>query len=244
LIVNSEAELERSPQRVPPAVVALLAPDTGMDLQAKVGRARFAFLFAFVCALLAAFAQAYRVDTRDQTLKNLEKAGQLENMSDRQVEDETVKANRLYQVGRVGLGVAEAPVFLGLGCVAVLGLVWFTRGKVKGRAVVPVAAAVLLPGAIADLLDAISAWQHAALPAQGAQLAPRTISALAAVFGHPFTGTLLKLGNVVDFFSLWGALLMGYGVAAAGDVPVRRALVTTLIGWVCWRLITTVPFGG
>lgn len=244
MIVNSEAGLERRPQRLPPAVVALLAPDTGMDLQAKVGRARFAFLAALVCALLAAFAQAYRVDSRDETLKNLEKAGQLANMSDRAVEDETVKANRLYQVGRVALGAAEAPLFLGLGCVAVLGLVWFTRGKVKGRAVVPVAAAVLLPGAIADLFDAISAWQHAALPPRGAELAPRTISAIAALFGHPLSGPLFKVGNVFDFFSLWAALLMGYGVAAAGDVPLRRALVTTLIGWLCWRLVTTVPFGG
>ena len=149
MIVSSEAELEQRPQRVPPAVVALVAPDTGMDLQARIGRARFAFLAAMVCALLAAFAQAYRVDTRDVTLKSLEKAGQLENMSDRQVEDETTKSNRLYQVGRVVVGVGEAPVFLGLGALAVLGLTWFLRGKAKGRAVVPVAAAVLLPGAAA-----------------------------------------------------------------------------------------------
>ncbi|MFN2547079.1 MAG: hypothetical protein ABR567_06595 [Myxococcales bacterium] len=244
MIVSSEAEVERPRQRVPPAVVALFAPDTGMDLQARIGRARFAFLAAMVCALLAAFAQAYRVDTRTATLKNLEKAGQLDNMSDRQVEDETTKSNRLYEVGRVALGAGEAPVFLGLGSLAVLGLVWFTRGKVKGRAVVPVAAAVLLPGALANVLDAISAWQHAALPPKDAMLAPRTISAIAAVFGHPLAGPWLKVGNVFDFFSLWAAILMGYGVAAAGDVPVRRALWTTLVAWLCWRLITTVPFGG
>ena len=242
--MSSEAEIEQRPQRVPPAVVALVAPDTGMDLQARVGRARFAFVVAMVCALLAAFAQAYRVDTRDVTLKDLEKAGQLENMSDRQVEDETTKSNRLYQVGRVVVGVGEAPVFLGLGALAVLGLTWFLRGKAKGRAVVPVAAAVLLPGAIANLLDAISAWQHAALPPKDAVLAPRNLSAIAAVFGHPLAAPWLKLGNALDFFSLWAALLMGYGIAAAGDVPVRRALVATLIGWVCWRLLTNVAVGG
>jgi hypothetical protein len=244
LIVTSEAEVQERPQRVPPAVVAMFAPDSGMELQARVGKARFAFLVALVCALLAAFTQAYRVDSRDATLKNLEKSGQLENMSDRAVADETTKSDRLYQVGRVSLGVFEAPVFLGLGSLAILFLVWFLRGKAKGRAVVPVAAAVLLPGALANLLDAVSAWQHAALPPKGAELAPRTVSAIASVFGHPLAAPWLKLGNALDFFSLWAAILLGYGVAAAGDVPVRRALVVTLIGWVCWRLLTNVPGGG
>ena len=241
MILSSEAEVQ---PRVPPAAIALVAPDTGMDLQARVGRARFAFLVAFVCALLAAFAQAYRVDSREATLQSLEKSGQLENMSDKAVEDETIKSNRLYQVGRVAIGALETPFFLGLGSLGVLGLVWFARGKSKGRAVVPVAAAVLLPGAVANLFDAISAWRHAVLPAQGAVLAPRTLSAIFAVFGHPLVGAALKLGNALDFFSLWAAILMGYGVAAAGDVPIRRAMITTLIGWVCWRLITTVPVGG
>src|SRR5207237_9819997 len=121
---------------------------------------------------------------------------------------------------------------------------WCLRGTAQGRAVVPVAAAVLLPGAIANLLDAISAWQHAALPPKGAVLAPRNLSAIAAVFGHPLAAPWLKLGNALDFFSLWAALLMGYGIAAAGDVPVRRALVATLIGWVCWPLLTNLSLRG
>ena len=125
-----------------------------------------------------------------------------------------------------------------------LGLVWFLRGKVKGRAVVPVAAAAMLPSAIANLLDAVSAWQHAALPAKGAVLAPRNLSAIAEVLGHPLVAPWVKLGNAFNLFSLWGAVLMGFGIAAAGDVPPRRALVVTLAGWVCWRLLTNVAGGG
>ena len=239
-----EAEVAPEAHKVPPAVVALVAPDTGMDRQARVGTARFAFLVAFACSLLVAFAQAYRVDSREMTVKNLEKAGTLETMSDKALDDETVKGNRLYQVVTVGKGLFEPPVFLGLGSLAVLALVWFARGKVKGRAVVPVAAAAMLPNAIANVLDAVSAWQHASLPPQGAVLAPRTLSAIAAALGHPIVAPWVKLGSAIDFFSLWGAVLMGFGVAAAGDVPVRRALVVTLIGWVCWRLVTNVAGGG
>lgn len=239
-----EAEVPQAQSRVPPALVALAAPDEGMERQARVGTARFAFLVAMACSLLAAFAHAYRVDAREATVQKLAAANQLDNMSDRQLEDETLKANRLFQVARVAGGALDAPVFLGLGSLAVLILVWFLRGKVKGRAVVPVAAAAMLPGAIANLLDAITAFQHAALPPAKVTLAPRSISAIAEIVGHPLVAPWVKLGNAFDLFSLWGAVLMGFGIAAAGDIRPRRALVATLIGWLCWRLITNVAGGG
>ena len=243
--VSGEAEVPTPAGRsLPPALVALAAPDSGMELQARIGTARMAFLIAFACAVLAGFAQAYRVDSRAATLKNLEQGGQLQTMSDRQLDDATRSADRLYQVMRVGKGLFEAPVSLGLGSLGAVILVWFLRGKIKGRAVVPVAAATLLPGAIANLLDAVSAWNHASLPPQGAILAPRNLAGLAAAFGYPFAPPWLKLGNAFDFFSLWAALMMGFGVAAVGGLPVRRAMIATLAGWVCWQLLTNVAVGG
>ncbi len=243
--VSTEAELPQpAGRRAPPALVALLAPDSGMELQARVGTARLAFLIAFACAVLAGFAQAYRVDTRSATLKKLEQGGQLQTMSDRQLDDETRSGDRLYQVMRVGKGLFEAPVSLGLTALGVVILVWFLRGKIKGRAVVPVAAATLLPNAIANLLDAVSAWNHATLPPQGAMLAPRNLSGIAAAFGQALPPPWLKLGNALDLFSLWAALMLGFGVAAAGDLPQKRALIVTLAGWVCWQLLTNVAVGG
>lgn len=245
MIVASEAELSQNGGRaMPAALAALVAPESGMERQARIGTARLAFLIAMACALLAAFAEAVRIDSSAATLQKLEKAGSLQQMSERQIEDETRNANRLFQVARVGKGVFEAPLQLGMGSLAVLGLVWFLRGKVKGRAVVPVAAAVLLPGAIANLLDALSAFNQASLPPQGAALAPRNISAIAAALGHPLAAPWVKLGSAFDFFSLWAALMMAFGVAAAGEVPVRRALTVTLIGWVLWRLLINVGMGG
>lgn len=229
---------------VPPALQALYAPDAGMERQARVGTVRLSFLIAFFCAILASLAQAYRVDSREATLKKMTTSGQAQTMSDRQFEDETQNANRLYQVARVGQGVFEAPIALGLGSLGVLALVWFLRGKLKGRAVIPVAAAALLPGAIANILDALSAWNHAALPPEGAALAPRNVSAIAAALGHAIPPPWVKLGNVADLFSLWAAVLMGYGVAAAGEIPVRRAMITTLAAWLCLRLLTQVASGG
>jgi hypothetical protein len=244
VIVSTDAELPATGKTAPPALVALIAPDTGMERQAKVGGVKFAFIIAFVCALLAGAAQAWRVDAKESTLRKLEKQGGLQNMSDRQIEDETRTGERVYQVMRVAGAAVEAPLGLALGCLAVLGLGWFLKGRIKGSAVAPVAAATLLPGAIANLLDAVAAFRHSSLPPEPTLLAPRTVSALFEVFGHPLLGPLGKLGNAFDFFSLWAALMLGYGVAFAGQVPVRRALIGTMVAWVCLRLLTKVAAGG
>jgi len=243
LIVSNEAELPQ-PRQVPPALSALAAPQSGMERQAKVGGAKLAFLIAFACSLLTAFAQASRIDARSATLQKLEKAGTLQTMSEKQLDDEVKNAERLAEVGRVAWGVVEAPVFLLLGALAVVILIWFARGKVKARAVFPIAAAALLPGAVANLLDAITALERNSLPVTGATLAPRNLSDVLSVFGHTLQAPWVKLGNAFDFFSLWAAFMLAYGIAAAGDVPPRRALVFTLVGWVSWRLLTNVAMGG
>ena len=244
MIVSSEAELPQPTRALPPALVALVAPDSGMERQARVGKAGLAVAIAFACSLFAAFGHSMRVDARSATLQKLDAAGQLTSMSDRAIEDETRNAERLFQVMRVAWGALETPVFLLLGALAVVVLVWFLRGKEKGRGVFPVAAAVLLPGAIANLLDGITALRQQSLPAGPAVLTPRNVSAVLAALGHTLSGATLKLGNAVDFFSLWAAVMMAFGVAAVGDVPARRALIGTLAAWLCLRLVVSVAMGG
>jgi len=243
LSVSASAVATQAPERASPFAV-LFAPDRGMAEQARSGRVLWFFLFAWFCSILLGSALAYRVDARSSTLKNLEQAGQLATMSDRQIADETHKAERIAQVGKVALGVVKPPLQLGLTCVALLGLGWFFRGRIRGSAVAPVAAASLLPGGIADLVDAITAFRHAALPPDGIPLAPRTLSAIFAAAGHPPAGALFKLGNALDFFSLWAAVMLGFGLAAAGRLSKRTALVGTLVAWACYRLLSHVAAGG
>ena len=103
--VSSEAEVpEPEPRSVPPALFALVAPDTGMERQARVGRDGLVVAIAMACALFSAFAQSSRVDARAATLRKLEQGGQLATMSDRQIEDENHSAERLFQVKTVGVG--------------------------------------------------------------------------------------------------------------------------------------------
>ncbi|MCC6553289.1 MAG: YIP1 family protein [Polyangiaceae bacterium] len=245
--MSNEAHLETAAAGEPGSLAPLallFAPDRAMERQAKVGRARWYFLFAWLCSLLLAGALAYRVDARSSTLRKLEASGQLKEMSDRQIADETRNAERVAMVATLAKGAVGVPVQLGLTSASILVLCWFFRGRVKGSAVVPVAAATLMPAAIADLLDAATAYHHAVLPPEGVPLAPRSLSAVMPLVGRPLVDPWLKLGHALDFYSLWGAVMLGYGVAAVGQVPRRTAIIGTVIAWICYRLLTKVAIGG
>jgi hypothetical protein len=228
----------------PSPFALLFAPDRAMERQAKVGRARWLLLFAWIAALLLAVAMSARVDAHAATIRKLAQSGKLAEVSDRQLAEETQGAERLFIVGAVASGVLGPPISLGMSCVAAVTLIWFFRGRRRPGAVVPIAAATMLPGAIATLLDAASALMHAALPPEGATLSPRTLSAILKMAGRAPPMPWIKLGSALDFFSLWAAVMMGFGVAAAGQVPRRTAVIGTLVAWVCYRLLTHVAVGG
>ncbi len=241
---NETAGEATAGERAPSPFALLFSPDRAMERQARVGRALWLVLFAWLCALALAAIMAIRVDAAGSTLQKLEADGRLQTMSDRQLADETHSAERVFQVMRVASGVVGVPLQLGLACAAILGLSWFFRGRVKGSAVAPVAAATLLPVALADALDAVSAYRHAVLSPEGTPLAPRTLTAILEISGHPLAGPSAKLGVALDVYSLWAAVLMAYAVAAAGQVPRRTAVLGTLAAWVCYRLLTQVAAAG
>ncbi len=222
----------------------LFAPDRGMERQARIGKARWFFLFAWVCSLLLGAVLAYRVDARSTTLQRMEESGQLQGVSDRQIAEDTTSAERVFQAGSIAKAAARVPADLGLASVAILFLCWFFRGRVKGSAVVPVAATTLVPGGIANLADAITAFRRFSVPPESVPLAPRTLSDVLALAGRPLMPPWIKLGHALDFYSLWAALMLAFGVVAVGQVPRRTAVIGTLVAWICYRLLTNVATGG
>src|SRR2546429_8016711 len=74
LIVPSEAELPRPVRVAPPALLAMIAPDAGMDRQAKAGKAGLGFFIAFPWAPFGAFAQSAPIDARPPPLQRPETA--------------------------------------------------------------------------------------------------------------------------------------------------------------------------
>jgi len=230
---------------VPPPVVALVAPDVGMERVARRERVLWPFLFALFCSVLAAAASSYRIDARDATLANLERSGQLKTMSDRQIEDQTKDAERSYVVKTIAVGLVRPPAKLGLICVGLLALSWFVRGRSKGKAVAAVAAVAMVPGAIEDLLLAGAALGRRSIPPQGPPLVPADFASLwAQISGHPLAGPAARLLGGLDIFSLWGAMLAGYGLAVAANLPLRRAMTATIVGWLCVHVLLVAAAGG
>jgi hypothetical protein len=221
-----------------------LFPDTAMEKVAKSGRWGLALLLAVVCSLAVGGAEVYRVDAREPTLREAEMSGQLKNMSDKQLDDNTKAAERSFIVKRLALATVKAPlVWVG----SLLGLVvvaWFLRGRAQPGAMPAVAATALLPHALADLLSAGAALQTAQLSPDHGPLVPRNLGAVLDAVGVQAPMAVAKLAGAVDFFSLWAALLLAFGLGPAAQLPRGKAIAATLVAWVLWRLFTQVALGG
>jgi hypothetical protein len=245
----SEAQLKMTsadpkPSRVPPHLAALLFPDTAMERVAKSGKWGFALAFALAASLALGGAEAFRVDAREPTLREAEISGQLKNLSDKQLDDNTKAAERSFIVKRLAASVVK-PELLLLGSLLGLYVVaWFLRGRASSTAVTAVAGASLLPHALADLLSAGAALVTSQLSPEHGPLIPRNLGAVFDALGVHAPMAALKLATAVDFFSLWAALLLAFGLGPAAQLPRGKAIAATLVAWLLWRLFTQVALGG
>jgi len=228
--------------RLPAQLVAIVAPDVGMPRVAREGKARWALLFAMLCSLAFAGAQATRVSAREETLQQLEMSGQLKDMSDRQIEEQAKSSEHKFVVKTAAAALFKEPLLCLAYLICLYALSWFLRGRSNGGAIAAVSAAALLPGALRDLLSAGAALMHSTLPTEGPPLVPSTFNQISALLGHPMMGMLAPLGNALDLFSLWAALLFGFGLAAAASLSRTRALAGALVAWTLWRLLYACAF--
>jgi len=228
----------------PPSLQALIAPDVGMERQVRAGSVWLPLCLATLCALSAGVSASFRVDAREATLQTLEMSGQLATQSDRQIEDATKAAERAFVVKRIAAAVVAPALWMCLIAFFTFILGWFARGRIQVKSLFPVAAAALLPFAVADLLEAGAILRHVSISSEPAPFVTSNLAQIAAALSHPVMGSVAKLLGVVDLFSLWSAVLIGFGLAAAGSIPTRRALSCALIFWVAWRLVRTFALGG
>lgn len=230
--------------RVPAQLAALLFPDTAMERVAKSGRWGIALLLAMACSLAVGGAEAYRVDAREATLREAEMSGQLKNMSDKQLEDNTKGAERAFIVKRLAFSTVKAPAIWVGSLLGLFVIGWFLRGRNVPGAAPAVAAAALLPHALADLLSAGAAMVTPQLAPDHGPLIPRNLGSVLDALGVHAPMVLTKLAGAVDFFSLWAALLLAFGLAPAAQLPRGKAIAATMVAWVLWRLVTQVALGG
>ncbi len=229
---------------VPPQLAAVLFPDTAMERVAKSGRFGAALALAVACSLAVGGAEAWRVDAREPTLREAEMSGQLKNMSDKQLDDNTKAAERSFIVKRLAFSAVKAPLIWVGSLLGLFVVAWFLRGRSLPGALPAVASAALLPHAFADLLSAGAALQTPQLSPDHGPLIPRSLGAVLDAVGVHAPMAVAKLAGAVDFFSLWAALLLAFGLAPAAQLPRGKAIAATMVAWVLWRLVTQVALGG
>ena len=248
MLVTTEAQLAgggESGPRLPGAPLALLFPDVGMARAVRVGRVRGPLLFAMLCSLLLGAALAARVDARDATLQGLDKEQKLATMSDRQIDDAQRTAERGFMVKTLAFGLVQSPGGLLASAMGLFALSWFLRGRSQAPAVFTVASYSLLPTALGNLVEAGAAMLRTSISPQDGPLAPRTLAALYGAIVKPLAeGPAAKVLGAIDVFDLWSAVMLGFGLASAAQLPVRRAVTGTLIAWLCYRLLRFVALGG
>jgi hypothetical protein len=230
--------------RIPALLVALVAPDLGMERVARSSRVAAPLLLALACSLAFGAAEVARVDAVQATLRELDAQGKLKDLSDQAIADQTTAAERAFAVKRVALAAIRPPLLWAGSLAGLYLLVWFLRGRSSGGGMRAVAAASLLPHAIADLLGAGATWLAARLPIDHAPLVPRTLADLLVARGIEAPFALQRLAGALDFFSLWAALLLGFGLGPAARLSRGRALGAVLLTWLLFRLLTRVAFPG
>jgi hypothetical protein len=215
-----------------------------MSRAARLGRVRWPLLFAVVCSLSLGTAAALRVDAREVTLRQLDNEQKLQTMSDRQIEDAQRGTERAFMVKKIGGGLVQAPVALLLSAVGLFALSWFLRGRSQSGQVFTVAAYALIPNALGNLVEAAATFLRPSIAPDGPPSVPRDLAGIAAAFGRTLEGPAARLLGSLDVFALWGAILLGFGLSTAAQLPLRRALTGTLIAWLCYRLLRFVAMGG
>jgi hypothetical protein len=247
--VSQEVEVAQAAKgpataRIPAMLVALIAPDLGMERVARSARVAAPLLVAFACSLAFAAAEVARVDAVQATLRELDAQGKLKDLSDQAIADQTTSAERAFAVKRVALAAIRPPLIWAGSLVGLYVLVWFLRGRSSAGGLRAVAAASLLPHALADLLGAGATWLAARLPIDHAPLVPRTLADLLVARGMEAPFAIQRLAGALDFFSLWAALLLGFGLGPAAQLPRGRALGAVLLSWLLFRLLTRVALAG
>ncbi len=148
---------------------------------------------------------------------------------------EAVQAGERFRT----IGLVLAP----MGALAVtllLGGVYFLALKVAGsEAEYPavlsaVAHAGFPPSAAQSLLLAIVASTRQSFPAQ--EIPKLLQSNLASFLGEDAPQALVAVGELLDVFNLWYWVLLAWGLAAVGGVPMRKSASIVAVFWGFWAV--------
>ena len=241
---------------------ALLLPDRGMARQVSARRYGAALAAVVVCGLLAAAAIGVRLDVSTDILAQAASPGMAEGggggggpppgdngpgaqaaatKSDREITEEINKTLAVERVTRALSAGLWVPLQLLVLTIFVYGFLRYVGGTPTLERSFAATVHAALPYAVKSLVIAGAALaQHALTPSQADALVANPLAPSYASLGPG----LARLLEDVDPFMLWSVLLLGLGMAAAGEVSRRRAFITLLVGFALYLGLGLAVCGG
>lgn len=195
---------------------ALLDPFGAIPKAVESRRWVVALTLVSVLTAVSGAVVAMRLDASRVVIPKMQMSGELMKASEREITEKIQQEQRVALVGGVAKGLLLMPLLTLILSVVLKVTAWLIGRKALFAQCFTVAALTLLPVAVFHGIEIIVALSQAVLtPALIASLVPSSPS-----FEVP--GRFSSVVKSLDFFNLWGALLMGLGFAAAS-------------GWKQWK---------
>jgi Yip1 domain len=203
---------------------ALVDPLAGVSAAVE-RRAWLAPLLALMLAVTFSGATyALQLDTARVVVPTLAKKGDLQKVSEKELNDQIQQAQRIGLVTGVAKGVAGMPLALLFLALALKLVAWLFVKPVPFSAAFTVASVALLPIALYHLVFGVAVWQQDFVTVRSAEaLVPSSLAFLARA-----PGALKRAYGAVDFFQLWSAVLVGLGMAKAMGIKAWKGLTLGL----------------
>ncbi|MHB8873065.1 MAG: YIP1 family protein, partial [Myxococcaceae bacterium] len=144
--------------------------------------------------------------------------------SENEIQEKIEQAGRIRLVGGVAAGVVQ-PLSVLFAALVLMLTAWLLGLSAPFSKCFTAAAVAMLPVALFHLIFAVAAFRQVGLTeAEALTLVPSSLLSLKP----DAPPKLARLLGAVDFFSLWGAVLLGLGFAQAAGMRKVRAVVVGL----------------
>lgn len=168
---------------------------------------------------------ASRWDAAAEVIPQLERAGELQKMTEQELADKIQVSRRLRLVAGIAKGVFLPPVALLLIALVLELSAWLFGKQTSFSKFFSVASLSLLPVALFHLLFGLCALrQFSVTDAQIPYILPSSLAAAFPGLGPVFQRML----SGIDLFNIWSAVLLGLGFSSASGMQRGRAIALGL----------------
>jgi len=205
---------------------AMVDPVDGSKRFVEARRIVLPLLILAGSVALSGAAFASRWDAGPSVIQQLNDDGELSKNTEQEIADKIQTKERTALVGGVAKGLLLMPILV----LVLAGLLkfagWLLASSLTYVRALSVAVLSLMPLALYNFIFALAAFRQSGLSESAREeLVPANLS----FFIHDAGPKVSKLLVAVDFFNLWGVVLLGLGFAAASGMRRSRALILAFV---------------